>query len=165
MKKEYILFPFFLLMICCKKNTCPDGYVGRNDQCICPEGSVETYGNCRPLEENEYYGVLDEKCPCQDSMILKVTLWENNKFSGAIQRGTSWSYGGGKPATIVNDTIFASTSALRIDCPAPGGGNYHGIGGFVVLAPDKSTITFYQPITPLLSDWSKRDTCKAVFRK
>jgi len=166
MSKKVIIILWLGIILSCNKNNCPDGYICQDDKCICPAGSFETYGVCRPLEENEYYGVTDKDCPCQDSIILKVTLWENGKFNRDLQRGNSWTRGV-TPRDIINDTIISrgNNPILGLHCSAIGGGDFISIGGYCVISSDKKKITFYEPLVRLTSNWENPDTCKIVFHK
>lgn len=167
MNKKAMIILWLAITLSCNKNNCPDGYVCQEDKCICPAGSFETYGVCRPLEENEYYGVTDKDCPCQDSIILKVTLWENGKFNFDTQRGFSWARGG-VPRIIRNDSIFSSSGGsnpiLGLHC-RNSDNEYITIGGFATIVGSKDSIRFYVPIAPLVSNWENPDTCTIIFHK
>lgn len=165
MNKNIIIVIWLGILLSCNKNKCPDGYECQDDKCICPEGSFETYGVCRQLEANEFYGVTDENCPCQDSIILRVTVWNDDEFKFETQRGFSWGKGGGPPYSIRNDTIFPYTSIMGLHCRDSGFDTYITIGGFATISKLKDTLTFYVPITPLVSNWENPDTCKIVFHK
>jgi hypothetical protein len=167
MNKKIIALAILAMLLSCNKNNCPDGYICQDDRCLCPDGSFETYGVCRPLQSNEYYGVTDQNCPCQDSIILRVTQWENGKFNFDTQRGNSWGRGY-TPRIIRNDTIFNSEGGdnpvLGIKCKNVAD-IYKTIGGFGVISKSKDTITFYSPIVILTSNWENPDTCKIVFHR
>lgn len=160
-----ILIVVWLGILSCNKNKCPDGYFCQEDKCICPEGSFETYGVCRQLEDNEFYGVTDEHCPCQDSIIMRVTVWDNDKFKFETQRGFSWGKGGGPPYTIRNDTIFPYTTIMGLHCRNTDVETYITLGGYGIISNSKDTLIFYVPIAPLISNWENPDTCKIVFHK
>jgi hypothetical protein len=52
---------------------CANGYSSdSNDNCSCPPGSIETYGQCLPDDNTVLFGV-SEGCPCeQDSLLIKI---------------------------------------------------------------------------------------------
>jgi hypothetical protein len=168
MNKNIIIIIWLGIILSCNKHKCPDGYECQDDKCVCPEGSFETYGICRQLEANEFYGVTDKHCPCQDSIILRVTLWNDDKFNFDIQRGTSWGRGI-VPREIRNDTIFpfggGNNSIIGFHCSNSSFDPYITLGGFATISETKDSLIFYVPITPLTSNWENPDTCIVVFHK
>lgn len=61
----------------CKKGDepvkCSNGYSpGTNNNCLCPLGNVEVFGQCLPDDDSILFGV-SEGCPCkQDSFLMKI---------------------------------------------------------------------------------------------
>jgi hypothetical protein len=61
----------------CKKTpepiNCPNGFsADADDNCICPEGKIEVYGQCLPDDSTSLFGV-SEGCPCeQDSVYMRI---------------------------------------------------------------------------------------------
>ena len=75
---------FFLLLISilvifasyCRRMdpvNCVNGYSSdSNDNCSCPPGSIETYGQCLPDDDAVFFGV-SQGCPCeQDSLLMTI---------------------------------------------------------------------------------------------
>jgi len=79
MKYLFFLIVIFNLVVfpsCCSNEglaNCSNGYSpDSNNNCLCPSGSVETYGQCLPDDNTILFGVSNG-CPCkQDSFIMKI---------------------------------------------------------------------------------------------
>ena len=62
---------------CCKKTEepakCSNGYSpDSNNDCLCPTGNIEAYGQCLPDDNDALFGV-SEDCPCkQDTFLMKI---------------------------------------------------------------------------------------------
>jgi hypothetical protein len=78
-----------LVGACCKKDkcegiTCRNGYECNNGKCACPEGKVIIHGQCRKLEENEYYAAV--RCRCIDTIAIGVDLTRYPNVDDSIER-------------------------------------------------------------------------------
>jgi len=80
MKHLFLLLVIFNLVIfafCCKKTEepvkCSNGYSpDSNNNCSCPTGNIEAYGQCLPDDNDVLFGV-SEGCPCkQDTFLMKI---------------------------------------------------------------------------------------------
>ncbi|MCS6930521.1 MAG: hypothetical protein NZM43_13620 [Saprospiraceae bacterium] len=80
------------MLIACKKEKCPSGYVKSGDNCICPAGKYEGKGMCRDLKPNEYYGIMNG-CPCNDTLFFEVIGKDEKLLRYRIDLG--WGYTGG----------------------------------------------------------------------
>ena len=167
---KLILILCALLTLGCNRNRCPEGYQSEGDACVCPDGSFETRGNCRPLEANEYYGVSDSNCPCQDTMIMRVLVWNEQGFDWEVQRGTSWGRSTGTPRLIRNDTIlpYPYNRVMGVNCDFSSAGSHITLGGFGIFSDSKDTLIFYLPVVPVVGpgSWENpKDTCRLVFHR
>jgi hypothetical protein len=77
----FLILNFIILFTsCCKKaeDKCSNGYVAdANNICVCPSGSIETYGQCLIDDNTTLFGVSDS-CPCKKDSFLMVILGRTN---------------------------------------------------------------------------------------
>ena len=81
MKHLFLLLLLSCLEIfssCCNNTDdpviCKNGYApNNNNDCSCPSGSIETYGQCLTDDDTVLFGV-SEGCPCEQDSLLMIIL-------------------------------------------------------------------------------------------